>query len=152
MGNIFNLDFQDFISALNNNKVDYILVGGYSVIIHGYARTTGDLDIWLKKTKLNYKKLVAAFSEFKMPLFDMTEKNFLSNPDMDVFTFGTPPVCIDLMTSVKGLDFDKAFENATVTEVEGLKIRVIHYNDLIAAKKASNRHKDQDDIENLSKK
>lgn len=65
MGNIFNSDFRDFISALNNNTVDYILVGGYSVILHGYLRTTGDLDIWVNKKKKNYAKLVKAFEELK---------------------------------------------------------------------------------------
>lgn len=44
MGNIFNEDFRDFINALNNNHVRYILVGGFSVILHGYSRTTGDMD------------------------------------------------------------------------------------------------------------
>jgi hypothetical protein len=41
MANIFNDDFRDFIRALNKANVEYILVGGYSVILHGYARTTG---------------------------------------------------------------------------------------------------------------
>lgn len=44
MGNIFEDDFRDFLKALNHQEVDYILVGGFSVIIHGYARTTGDMD------------------------------------------------------------------------------------------------------------
>lgn len=43
--NIFNADFQDFITSLNRCEVAYILVGGYSVILHGYSRTTGDMDI-----------------------------------------------------------------------------------------------------------
>jgi len=43
--NIFNDDFKDFLLALNTEKVKYILVGGYAVILHGYNRTTGDLDI-----------------------------------------------------------------------------------------------------------
>ena len=45
MGNIFNDDFRDFLKSLNNNNVNYILVGGYSVILHGYSRTIGDMDI-----------------------------------------------------------------------------------------------------------
>ena len=61
MGNIFNNDFRDFI-ALNNNTVEYILVGGYSVILHGYVRTTGDMDIWVNKTEDNFRKLENAFS------------------------------------------------------------------------------------------
>jgi len=57
MGNIFNDDFRDFLKSLNNNKVNYILVGGYSVILHGYSRTTGDMDIWVERTKENYIKI-----------------------------------------------------------------------------------------------
>jgi hypothetical protein len=41
MANIFNEDFREFIQALNTYSVDYLLVGGYSVILHGYSRTTG---------------------------------------------------------------------------------------------------------------
>lgn len=61
MGNIFNNDFRDFINALNHYEVKYILVGGYSVILHGYSRTTGDLDIWVNKTIENYERLKSAF-------------------------------------------------------------------------------------------
>lgn len=88
MASIFNRDFQDFLRSLNNNEVDYILVGGYAVILHGYARTTGDMDIWVQKTAENYHKLVKAFIEFQMPIFDMTLENFLYNEDVDVFSFG----------------------------------------------------------------
>ena len=63
MGNIFNNDFSDFIEALNNNGVSYILVGGYSVILHRYSRTTGDMDIWVKKDEENYHRLAKAFRE-----------------------------------------------------------------------------------------
>jgi predicted nucleotidyltransferase len=150
MGNIFNDDFQDFISALNNNEVEYILVGGYSVILHGYSRTTGDLDVWIKKEKKNYAKLVKAFKEFKMPVFDMTESNFLKNPELNVFTFGRPPSSIDIMTDVKGLNFNQTFKNSKVVEIESLNVRLIHLNELLQAKKAAGRHKDLDDIENLS--
>ena len=58
MGNIFNDDFRDFIKELNNNSVDYMLVGGYAVILHGYGRTTGDMDIWVKNDRVNYLKLI----------------------------------------------------------------------------------------------
>jgi hypothetical protein len=148
--NIFNEDFQDFISALNNNEVEYILVGGYSVILHGYSRTTGDLDIWVNKEKGNYLKLVKAFTEFKMPVFDMTEDNFLQNPELNVFTFGRPPSRIDIMTDVKGLNFNETFKTSQIVQVEDLKVRLIERNQLLKAKRAAGRFKDLDDIENLS--
>lgn len=47
-----------------------------------------------------------------MPVFDMTETNFLNNPAMNVFTYGVSPVSIDLMTEAKGLDFEVAFQQA----------------------------------------
>ena len=150
MGNIFNSDFRDFISALNNNTVEYVLVGGYSVILHGYLRTTGDLDICVNKKKKNYAKLVKSFEEFKMPVFDMTEDNFLKNPELNVFTFGRPPSSIDIMTDVKGLGFNETFKASKVVEVESLKVRLINLDQLLNAKKASGRNKDLDDIDHLT--
>lgn len=151
MGNIFYQDFRDFIAALNKNEVEYILVGGYSVIFHGYSRSTGDMDIWVKRDKANYRKLVNAFTDFKMPVFDMTEDAFLNHPTWDVFTFGSPPVCIDILVKVKGLDFDESFKMAPVFEDDDLSVKTIHLNDLIKAKKSAGRPRDIDDINNLAK-
>ena len=149
MGNIFNSDFRDFIAALNNNEVRYMLVGGYSVILHGYSRTTGDMDLWVERTKENYLKIRKSFEEFGMPVFDMSEENFLQHPVWDVFTFGIPPVAIDLMISMKGFNFQEIFERSVTFKEEDLEIRVIHKNDLIAAKQKAGRSKDLDDLENL---
>jgi len=149
MGNIFNSDFQDFIVALNNNNVEYILIGGYAVMIYGYARNTGDMDIWVNPTKENYKKVENAFAEFGMPVFDMTEENFISNKNMDVFTFGVSPVSIDIISDVKGLVFSEAYKNIEIKNIEGLVVKLIHINDLLRTKAATNRPKDIDDIEHL---
>jgi predicted nucleotidyltransferase len=152
MGNIFNPDFQDFIRAINRHHVEYVLVGGYSVIAHGYARTTGDMDIWVNRTAENYKKLCAAFEEFKLPVFEMTQSNFLDHPDWDVFRFGRPPVAIDIMTKVKGMEFTPVYLSSEIKHLDGLDIRVICYPDLIKAKAASGRNKDLDDINSLENK
>ena len=146
---IFNPDFQDFIRALNAAEVEYLLVGGYAVIIHGYNRTTGDMDLWINPTSENYGRLVNAFVQFGMPLFDMTESKFLATKDYDVFTFGLPPSAIDLMPAVKGLVFDEAYANSSQHDFENLSVRVIGYQDLLTAKRASGRHRDLNDIEQL---
>lgn len=151
MGNIFNEDFKDFIKALNSAKVKYVLVGGYSVILHGYARTTGDMDIWVNRTLENYQKLLRAFAEFKMPVFDMTQENFLNHNEWDVFRFGRKPNQIDIMVQVKGLEFKKAFSKSKIYTIEKIKIRTVRLQDLIQAKKAAGRFKDLDDIEQLTK-
>ncbi len=149
MGNIFNDDFREFIQALNNHDVKYILVGGYSVILHGYSRTTGDMDIWVQRSQENYRKIFNAFFQFGMPVFDMTKENFLNHPDWEVFSFGRPPVSIDLMIIVKGLNFEECYANSVFFEEDGLKIRTINYSDLMVAKKAAARAKDINDLENL---
>lgn len=151
MGNIFNDDFRDFLQQLNALKVQYILVGGYSVILHGHSRTTGDMDIWVNRTPENYKRLRNAFYAFGMPVFDMTEDNFLNHPDWEVFTYGKAPSSIDIMIKVKGLDFDETYKKAVEFIEDGLSIRTINLNDLKTAKNAANRAKDVDDIENLNK-
>ena len=150
MGNIFNDDFRDFIQALNNHDVHYILVGGYAVILHGYRRATGDMEIWVNRTKENYLKLTLAFAEFSLPVFDMTEEKFLDADTTDVFSFGRPPVSIDIITKLKGVEFNDAFVQFQTFNEEGLLIRFIHLNNLIEAKKAAGRHKDLDDIEKLT--
>ena len=124
--NIFNPDFQDFITALNICEVEYLLVGGYSVILHGYNRTTGDMDIWVKPSIENYDRLLAAFSFFGMSVFDMSLDKFLTPAQYDVFTFGRPPVSIDILTQVKGLAFDDAFARA-----EWFKITAFHICSII---------------------
>ncbi|MFN3998238.1 hypothetical protein [Algoriphagus sp.] len=151
MGNIFQEDFRDFLNSLNDQSVEYILVGGFSVIIHGYSRTTGDMDIWVRRTKENYRKITNAFLQFGMPLFDMNEDNFLNHPEWNVFSYGRSPVAIDIMTEVKGLDFDLAYGKSKIYDDGGLLVRTLHKNDLMDAKSASRRSKDLDDLENLEK-
>jgi hypothetical protein len=145
---IFNPDFKDFIECLNKQKVEYILVGGYAVILRGYSRSTGDMDIWVNKTEDNFRKLQSAIHKFGLPSAAVPYEQFFSD-EYDVFSFGNPPYAIELLTAMKGVSFDEALKLATIEKVEELEIRVIHLNHLIKAKKAAGRFKDLNDIENL---
>ncbi len=148
--NLFNPDFVDFIKALNIAKVDYVLVGGYSVNLHGHFRGTGDMDIWVNPTTDNYQKLTNAFYHFGLSIFDMSLEKFLNIKENDVFTFGRKPVSIDIMTKVKGLVFKSSFKDSVLFEIDNdIWVRTVSLLDLIKAKKASGRHKDLDDIEHL---
>ncbi len=149
MDYIFNRDFIEFIQALNKQEVEYLIVGGYSVIIHGYSRTTGDLDVWVNKTNENYRKIERALLDFGMPVFDMTLNNFMNSNEFDVFTFGRPPIAIDFMTQVKGLTFSECFNHRLIKKLQETHINVLSKKDLINAKRASNRSKDQNDIDHL---
>lgn len=144
----FNNDFKDFLNALNQNNVEYIIVGGYAVILRGYSRSTGDLDIWVNKTISNFILLQKALRQFGIPLEAVPQEQFFSE-DFDVFSFGVPPNAIEIMTAVKGIEFVVAFNKATMEQVDDISIRVIHLKNLLEVKKAAGRGKDINDIENL---
>lgn len=74
----------------------------------------------------------------------------MDSDEFDVFSFGRPPVAIDIMTAVKGLDFTTCYNQHEVVDVDGLKIKLIHFQHLLTAKKAAGRHKVHDDIDHLS--
>ena len=149
MPDIFESDFNDFIAALNMAGTEYMVVGGYAVILHGYFRTTQDMDIWVNKTSENYQKLAKAFAIFGAPVFGMDEKNFMGE-EFDVFAIGRSPLKIEILTKLKGLEFSDAVQHALQKEMEGINVKYLNLNDLIQSKKASGRYKDLDDIEKLT--
>ena len=55
---ILHSDFKEFIQLLNKNKVEYLVIGGYAVVFHGYVRATGDMDVWVKNSPINAIKVV----------------------------------------------------------------------------------------------
>ena len=147
--NLFNDDFKDFINALNTFEVEYILIGGYSVILHGYSRTTGDLDIWVNKTEVNYRKMEKAFNLFGIPADAIGINRFLNHNDYDVFSFGSSLVSIVIVTEIRGVEFEEAYKAIEKIDVQGLEVNLIHINHLKQTKKATGRFKDLDDLENL---
>lgn len=153
MINIFNQDFQEYVRLLNEYDVEYMLVGGMAVNIHGYRRTTGDMDLFINPTKENHHKLRKVHGDFGMFMGEMGSlENFLDTSKYDVYTFGVSPIQIDLMTVCKGIDFEKSYKSIVQVEIEeGLEINVIQYKDLIMSKQASNRTRDKADIEELEK-
>jgi len=149
MGNIFYQDFRDFIAALNQSNVRYLLVGGYAVVFHGYGRTTGDMDIWVDREVENYHRLVDAFKIFGMPVFDMSLENFMALDRFEVFRFGRKPVAIDIMITMANFDFKECYSRASIFDDGDLLIPTVNLNDLIAAKKIAGRNRDLDDLEHL---
>jgi len=147
---LLNEDFVDFLKSLNECKVEAILVGGYAVILHGYHRTTGDLDIWVNPTAENHQRLQRAFADFGLPLDAISLSDFLSTEEQDVFTFGRPPVAIDLLTKVSGLEFKEAYATSEWIVVDGAPIRLLSAHSLRKAKRAAGRHRDLDDLEHLA--
>ncbi len=150
MANLLELtpDFRDFIQCLNANSVDYLLIGGYAVVVHGFQRNTIDIDFWFEATSENCERLTQALKQFGVITFAATE---LQQPDM-VFQMGFPPSRIDLLnTPNPNMRFQDCRQRAEVVQVHDLSVPVISRLDLIQLKSHANRSKDRLDIEMLER-
>lgn len=135
-----------------DKNVKYIIIGGFAVNIYGYTRNTGDLDILIEDTQENRKNLREAFIEIGIGDFESIETmEFIPGwTDFTLF-FG---LRLDVMTSIKGLEntpFQELLDKATKVIMGNVAVNFIDYGNLVKAKKASNRLKDQLDLEELNK-
>jgi hypothetical protein len=140
-------DFSEFAACANARDVRYLIVGGYAVAFHGHPRYTKDLDVWIDRTKENAERLVAALADFGFDALALQTKDFLE-PER-VVQLGYPPLRIDLLTSVTGVEFEGCYERRVMQEVEGVALPFINLDDLIANKRANGRHQDLADLEKL---
>jgi predicted nucleotidyltransferase len=140
-------DFREFLKLLADHKVDYLLIGGYAVGYYGYPRTTADMDIWVSLDSENAEKLVRAFNEFGMVSDEVTPALF--RKPGNIVRMGVPPVRIEVLNEIDGVDFVACSERATIAVLDGVPARLISLGDLRANKRASGRHKDLDDLEHL---
>jgi len=145
-------DLLRFWKYLGIYNVSYIMVGGFATRFHGFNRATDDLDLWLEDTIANRKNLRSAFKALDYGDFPSLETmEFV--PGWTSFYVGDR-INLDIMTSMKGLEnftFANCFEEASVAELDGIKIPFLHINQLILNKKAVSRPKDQIDIIELEK-
>jgi hypothetical protein len=87
-------DFKEFLRLLEENSVEYVIVGGYAVAFHGYPRFTKDLDIFYNDTESNIKKIRQSLIEFGFQPESIPEEIFSPNA---ILNFGIEPVRIDLL-------------------------------------------------------
>jgi hypothetical protein len=141
----------DFWKSLNHFGVKYIMVGGVAVNLHGYSRTTKDIDVWIKDTRDNRKLLGLAFAEFGYDEIDLEEFQFI--PGWTDFYIGSGIVLDVLveMVGIEGYTFDECLHISSIAEIEDVPVPFLHINQLIANKKAVNRPKDQIDVIELEK-
>ncbi len=134
------------------NKVKYLTIGGFAVNIYGYGRNTGDIDIFIEDSIENRENLREALKQLGIGDFEnIKTMQFIPGWTDITLNFN---LRLDIMTSVKGLEnnnFQELLEKAYVTEINGVPVYFLDYDNLIIAKKASNRPKDQLDIEELEK-
>jgi hypothetical protein len=101
-------DFKELLSAFNEGHVKYLVVGGYAVSMHAEPRATKDLDILAGADAENSKAVYAALAKFGAPVEGLTAKDFT---DLDsLFRMGTPPVMVDIMPRISGIEFEDAWK------------------------------------------
>jgi predicted nucleotidyltransferase len=144
---VLNQDFKEFIKSLNDNSVRYLVVGGYAVALHGYPRYTKDMDVWVEMTDENASKIIKALDQFGFGSLDLKESDF-TVPDQ-IIQLGYPPRRIDILTTLPGVDFSESFPMHVTVDIEDVSVKFIDIENLKKNKKATGRHQDLADLENL---
>ena len=140
-------DFSEFLKLLNAHSVDYLIIGGYAVGFHGHPRATADIDIWIPRRLDTANRLVGAIRDFGFDTPELSPDLFLL-PDQ-VIRLGVPPVRIEVLTSIAGVEFDACTSRAVETRFGDVPARIIGLDDLKANKRAAGRHQDLADLEHL---
>lgn len=141
------LDFKEFLNLLNANTVEYLLIGGYAVGYHGYPRTTNDIDVWIARNPDNAERIVTVLQDFGFNIPELSADLFLK--ENSIVRLGIPPMRIEIATDISGVSFAECYAERIADEIDGIEVNIINLRDLKANKKASGRHKDLNDLENL---
>ncbi len=145
-----NSDFSDLLNLFNANHVKYLVIGGYAVVQYAEPRYTKDLDIWIGVDKENAAAVYKSLKEFGAPLAELTEADF--SEEGYFYQMGRPPMRIDILMGIPGIEFEQAWQNKFEVDFDGLMVKFISREDLIASKKASGRPQDLIDADLLSQK
>lgn len=143
----FPRDFKEFLQLLNSKEIEYLIVGGYAVGYHGYPRATGDMDVWVAIGDETALKMVEALKEFGFNLPQLQKDLFLTKER--VVRMGVPPMRLEILTSIDGVDFEACYKNRVVQDFGDLRVNFISKGDLLINKRASGRLKDLDDADKL---
>jgi hypothetical protein len=140
-------DLKELLRAFNDQKVNYLVVGGYAFGVYAEPRATKDLDLFIQANEENSKAVFRALAEYGAPLAGFSSSDFR---DGTTFQIGQPPARIDLLQSIDGVSFEEAWEH----RIEGLIDKeiptiVISKEDLIKNKLATGRERDLLDVKEL---
>jgi len=132
--------------ALNSEGVKYVVVGGCAVILHGYYRTTHDIDLLVDASIENIRRLKEALQE----IFKSDEISEIRDVDIDQYAVvrfapESEEIVIDMIGKIGKIDFKMAIRDIEEIELEGIKIPVCGLSTLIETKKGI-RPKDKEDL------
>jgi hypothetical protein len=142
--------FEELLRLLEENKVEYVIVGGYAVAFHGYPRFTKDIDIFFRNSSDNIKKVIASLIQFGFPESDLPESFFSDTGN--IIQFGVSPLRVDIINEIDGVSFNEAFDNSIRGKYGSVEVNFIGRVQLIKNKKESGRPQDLVDAEKLEKR
>ncbi|HSD46744.1 MAG TPA: DUF6036 family nucleotidyltransferase [Pyrinomonadaceae bacterium] len=140
-------DFKELLLAFNAHHVEYLIVGAHALAAHGHVRATKDLDLWVRPDASNAQRVVEALSDFGAPVRDLTTDD-LSRKET-ILQIGVPPLRIDVITNIDGVEFTEAWPQRLETLFGGVPAYVISRQHLIQNKKAAARLQDLADVQQL---
>jgi len=141
---INNPFYIEILEALNSHDVKFVLVGGLAVSYHGYARYTGDMDLWIKPDKKNMENLYTTLIDLGYPsdiVNNIKNNRELENPTPIKLKDDYNRLKVDLMTNTfqKEFTWQQCFDEAEVAKIDHVEIRIVHINQLIKMKENSHR-------------
>jgi hypothetical protein len=142
-----NKDWREFLELLNSHGVDYVIVGAQSLAFHGRPRYTGDLDILIRPTPHNARRLLGVLTQFGFEQPGFKETDFVE-PDQMV-QLGRVPNRIDLLTSLSGVTMDEAFGTRVSAVLDGISVFTLGRDALIQNKRAVGQPQDLADLATL---
>jgi len=142
-------DYEEFLELLNKHNVRYCVIGAFALAFHARPRYTKDIDILIEPTAGNAKRLLMALDEFGFGSLNLTAEDF-STPG-NIVQLGYEPVRIDIITSIKGLDFADIWQSRIQGPYGKQTINFIDRQNLIRSKELSNRAQDKADLTLLLK-
>ncbi len=149
--NFFVEEHKNLLIKLIDAGVEFILIGGYAVNFHGYNRTTGDMDIWLRPDNSNKSKLFKVLVDIGFTIEEIDELDKADFSDYLVFSIWEKPYKTDFLTRISGVKFDEAWEQKVLLPLGDKNIPVLHLHHLVLSKISNGRSQDKTDIEELQK-
>ena len=144
-----NEDFRDLLLDFADAAVEFVIVGAFAVAYHGVPRATGDMDVFVRPSPENARRVFQALVRFGAPLASAGVKPEDFQAPGIVYQIGQPPRRIDVLTEISGVSFDEAWTTRQSVRFEGRDVHFIGRDELLRNKKAVGRPKDLADLSRL---
>jgi hypothetical protein len=141
-----NPDYETLLALLNEARARFLIVGGYAVAFHSTPRFTKDIDLLVKPSRANARRVRGALEEFVGPIDVSLER--LSKPGL-VLMMGLPPTRVDVLTAIDGVTFDQAWKGRVKGKYGEESVFYIGIDALIRTKKTVGRDQDRADVRRL---